>query len=94
MRTELIATVEDVFSLDDRGLVGTGIWLNEAQTLKPGTMVEIVKPDGSALRATLRGTSLFTKCFGQQRAIGLLFEQPTDKSELPLGSQVWLVNEK
>lgn len=86
-----ITVVEDAFSIEERGVVGVGIWLDEAQKIPSNALVEVVCPDGTTFRTNLGGAERFTKCFSENRAIGLLFSGLSDKSQIPLGSEVWLV---
>lgn len=86
-----ITFVADRFSVAGRGIVATGIWLDEAQKIPDAALVEVVCPDGTTFRTNLSGVTIFTKCFSENRAIGLLFGSLTDESQLPLGSEVWLV---
>lgn len=87
-----VTVAEDVFLVGQRGLVVTGIWLDESQTLLEGSCLEVRRPDGSTMRAVLRAVDLFTKCFGETRTIGLLLADISDKSQVPLGSELWLLN--
>jgi hypothetical protein len=86
-----ITVVEDAFPLAGRGIIGTGIWLDEAQEIPNNALVEVVCPGGTTFRTSLGGVTLFTKCFSEKRVIGLLFGSLSDKSQIPLGSEVWLV---
>ncbi|HEX8128623.1 MAG TPA: hypothetical protein VF527_05925 [Pyrinomonadaceae bacterium] len=89
-----ITMVEDTFPLEGRGIVATGIWLDETQKIPSNALVEVVCPDGTTFRTHLRGITLFTKCFSENRVIGLLFGSLADKSQIPLRSQVWLVESR
>ena len=50
-----ITVVEDTFSLAERGVIATGIWLDEAQKIPSNALVEVVRPDGTTFRTNLRG---------------------------------------
>lgn len=84
-----IMVVGDAFPLAGRGIIATGIWLDEAQKIPHDALVEVVSPDGTTFRTNLCGVTLFTKCFSETRVIGLLFGNLTDESQMPLRSEVW-----
>jgi translation elongation factor EF-Tu-like GTPase len=84
-----IMVVEDAFSVAGRGIIATGIWLDEAQKIPNDALVEVVRPDGITFRTNLCGVAPFTKCFSENRVIGLLFGNLADESQMPLRSEVW-----
>jgi hypothetical protein len=81
--------VEDAFPLAGRGIIATGIWLDEAQQIPNDALVEVVCPDGTTFSTHLCGVAPFTKCFSENRVLGLLFGNLADTSQMPLRSEVW-----
>jgi len=81
--------VEDVFLIEGRGVVVVGhIGHDEAYPFKTGDVVTITRPDGSQVQAHVRGLNDFTRCFTDERAIGVLLGGVLSREEAPVGSKV------
>jgi hypothetical protein len=93
-------TVEAAFEAE-RGVVITsnipGEWIRSHPFfLKPGDTVELERPDGSTIIATVRGIDLLSEPIGtpygsvpESQGIGILLEDITSKVDVPGGSKIY-----
>lgn len=78
----LLFVVEQVFSITGRGVVllpGLG-----KNVVRVGTIVRLVRPDGSTLDTKIRGIG-----FNEFRDI--LVGQELRKEDVPAGTEVWMI---
>ena len=80
--------VEDVFLIKDRGVVVVGKVGGDARPFKNGDVVTVTRPDGSRVQARVRGLDEFTRCFTDERTIGVLLGDVHSREEVPAGSVV------
>ena len=81
--------VKDVFLIEGRGVVVVGmIGDDEAYPFNTGDVVTVTRPDGSRVQAHVRGSNDFTRCFTDERTIGILLGGVLSREEVPVGSVV------
>jgi hypothetical protein len=80
---ELIFTVADAFTVEGRGVVATvAAWGGGAARV--GDAIELRRPDGSTLHATVRGITHPRK--------ELLLSGELRRTDIPAGTQIWTVD--
>jgi hypothetical protein len=79
-------TVEETFTIHHRGtILVPGLLAERNECFRIGDPLRLVRPDGSELTVTIRGLDLFNR--GPKGEIAVLVE--LQKSEVPLGTEVW-----
>lgn len=75
--------VEETFLITGKGLILTPGFSDE--TILIGTKIKLVRPDNSSIKTTVQGIT-----FGPLRH--MLIEKSIKKSDVPIGTEVWLSN--
>ncbi len=88
--------VEDAFDISGRGVVTQGLRHTQLGSLGKGDRIEVRRPDGTVLRMEVAGVELHTTFIGtpppiETRRFPVLLSPVVTKSDIPLGSEVWLV---
>jgi hypothetical protein len=86
--TSRILTVEDTFEIGGRGLIVVPAPTLDAYDGPTELPVEIRRPDGSTLKATLNFTRAFLTPAPKVPRWELIF-RGLAKSDIPIGSEVW-----
>jgi hypothetical protein len=79
----LLFTITEAFMITGRGVVlmpGLG---ENAQYVKPGSKIRLVRPDKSEMQTTIQGIT-----FNDQHDI--LLAPEVTKADVPIGTEVWL----
>ena len=89
-----ILTVQDVFSLDNRGVVLFGQQTEHAPDAKIGDSIKIMRPDKTILVSQISEIDSFSRqCFTENtiKFVGFLIKD-LSKTDVPNGSIVYLAN--
>ena len=82
-----------VFSIKGRGLVlDSGIRHSLLPHMKPGDTIELRRPDGSALRAPLKGADVPRRSQTpvEEWRWGIMLGPEVTVADVPAGTEVWL----
>lgn len=85
-------TVEKIFDLGNRLVLGPGVNGSETGYLRPKTVVELVCPDGSSFTTNIVGIELVIPNHRGKYPIALSKE--IGKGNIPIGTQVWTVDDE
>ena len=93
---EFIFKVEDTFTITGRGVCAVGLRHTQLGSLRPGDTVELRRPDRSVLRMLVAGVEWRATYAGtpppvEERRFPVLLSPIVTKSDVPLGSEVWVV---
>lgn len=95
---EHLFNVEDVFSIENRGVVVSGVipaeWLeDEPRWLYINQQVEVQQATGAVLRTTIIGIERFPECFPtipRRVGVGILLSPNVTQDDLPHGTIIYL----
>ncbi|MCX2796254.1 hypothetical protein [Microbulbifer thermotolerans] len=89
-----IFEVEDVFNLTNRGCVlAPGVSSNAECPVLVGSKIVIVRPDGSELETKINGIEIIRSVQTPVKFNPILLPRDIEKSKVPIGSKVYLLNE-
>jgi hypothetical protein len=91
---KLLFHVADTFEIQGRGLVvATDTSIRDIPfVLRAGSRIEYRRPDGTSMESVIKGLE-FSSPFNPNRKYGYLAADGIAKSDLPLGTEVWLIPE-
>ena len=87
--------VEDVFQIEGRGCVlipGIPHSFSKERSVKRGEAIEMRRPDGSTFRSTTWQIEMIST--RQQRDHTVIMIPDVPKADIPIGTEVWLVNDQ
>jgi translation elongation factor EF-Tu-like GTPase len=83
----LIARIDDGFTIENRGAVGTAQSLSKV--VRVGDEVELRLPDGSRRHVRITAVEMIWSNPTRPPNYGLMFTEIADKSEIPDGTEIW-----
>jgi hypothetical protein len=85
-----LLTVEDVFTIKQRGLLIAGFAVDELMRFpNVGQAVVLHRPDGSKIRATFTGIHFHLPKDDQHKLIPDILVSGVTKEDVPCGTEVW-----
>jgi hypothetical protein len=90
--------VEDTFTIEGRGLALVGFARDQCDCFRIGDRVDLVRPDGSVIRAEIVGVEhpASVKWIGKpprNPRYGIVVSPGIRKEQVPVGTEVWSVDE-
>lgn len=83
----MLITVEDIFDLGNRLVLAPGVDSSVADTLRGITTVKLIFPNGSSCKVDLVGIELITP-----KIYPIAISKSLDKNAIPIGTQVWTID--
>jgi hypothetical protein len=93
METNLLLTIQDVFQIEGRGAVITGLPASDSAVITRGQPLAIETPAGLRLTTSVRDFELMRNCFSPHlpRPWAISFTDNFSAAQLPRGSKVYAV---